>query len=153
MRTSLLPLALCMALASPAAAAEVSPIHDYSGVIARALLLTGHPEQRVILFDPQQYDAEHRRKLERLEAFVLGGGTDIYLNCRGRAYREASAGEPHGVYVLAAILAHEIAHLQGKNERTASAEERGVVFGFMKAGHISPDVALQHLQSAWEQRQ
>lgn len=122
-------------------------------MVARALLLTGHPEQRVILFDPQHYDARHRRKLERLEAFVLRGGTDIYLNCRGRAYTEASAGEPHGVYVLAAILAHEIAHLQGKNERTALAEERGVVFGFMKAGHIPPGVALQHLQSAWDQRQ
>ena len=142
-----------MALAFPAAAAEVAPIQDYSGVIAKALLLTGHPEQRVILFDPQQYDADHRRTLERLEAFVLGGGTDIYLNCRGRAYKEASAGEPHGVYVLAAILAHETAHLEGKNERTALAEERGVVFGFMKAGQIPPDVALQHLQSAWDQRQ
>lgn len=142
-----------MRIAFSAAAAEVSPIRDYSGVIARALVLTGHPEQRVILFDPQQYDASHRRKLERLEAFILRGGTDIYLNCRGRAYTEAAAGEPHGVYVLAAILAHETAHLRGKNERAALAEERGMVYGFMKAGRIPSDVALQHLQSTWEQRQ
>jgi hypothetical protein len=153
MWTSLLPLAAFMAIAFPAAAAEVAPIQDHSGVIARALLLTGHPEQRVILFDPQQYDADHRRKLERLEAFVLRGGTDIYLNCRGRAYKEASGGEPQGVYVLAAILAHETAHLQGKNERTALAEERELIYGFMKTGHVSSDVALQHLQSTWEQRQ
>lgn len=153
MRTSLLQLALCIAITFPAAAAEVSPIKDYSGAVAKALLLTGHPEQRVILFDPQQYDTRHRRKLERLEAFVLRGDTDIYLNCRGRAYKEASAGEPHGVYVLAAILAHETAHLQGRNERAALAEERGMVYGFMKAGHIPSQVALRHLQNAWDQRQ
>ncbi len=153
MKTSLLPLALYMAIAFPAAAEEVSPTQDHSGVIARALLLTGHSEQRVILFDPLQYHAKHREKLERLEAFVLRGGTDIYLNCRGRAYKEAVAGKPYGVYVLAAVLAHETAHLRGKNERTALAEERELVYGFMKAGHIPFDVALQHLSSAWEQRQ
>ena len=42
---------------------------------------------------------------------------EIYLNGHGKVSAEAIAGRPHGVYVLAAILAHEMAHVQGLDER------------------------------------
>ena len=133
--------------------ADVLPIHDTSGTIHKALVLTGHPSRRVILFDPQQYDPAHRRKVERLEAFVFDEGTEIYLNVRGRAYTEAAAGEPYAVCVLAAILVHEMAHLEGKDERAALAEERRWIYAHLRAGHIPLDVAIQHLQNVWEERQ
>ena len=105
--------------ASPSQDAKVTAIRDDAGVVAQALALVNHPEQKVILFDPEQYDPAHRRKLERLEAFVFAERTEIYLNLRGKAYREVSKGRSHGVYILAAIFAHEIEHLHGRNERAA----------------------------------
>lgn len=154
-----LPLVLALFIAASGSSAPTSQdgkgtvIRDDAGVIAQALALVNHPEQQVILFDPEQYDAAHRRKLERLEAFVFAERTKIYLNFRGRAYRQASKGGTHGVYILAAIFAHEIAHLQGKDERAALIEERKWVYQFMKDGHIPSAVAQEHLQNVWEQRQ
>jgi hypothetical protein len=137
---------------SAAADDNVTVIVDASGVVARALEIIGHARQRVILFDPQQYDEAHRRKLETLEAFVLDGHQEIYLNARGKAYREAASHAAHGVYILAAIMAHEIAHLSGQNERGALAEERRWVYAFMKEGKIKSAIALAHFESAWEAR-
>ena len=106
-----------------------------------------------MIFDPAQYDAAHRAKLEQFEAFVFKGHGEIYLNGHGRVSAEAMAGRPHGVYVLAAILAHEMAHLQGANERQALEVERRCVFQYMKEGRIPVDVALEHLRGAWRLRQ
>jgi hypothetical protein len=39
---------------------------------------------------------------------------------RGRAYTKAAAGEPYAVCVLAAILVHEMAHLEGKDNARRS---------------------------------
>jgi hypothetical protein len=133
--------------------ATVTVIRDDAGVISRALALIGRLDQRVILFDPERYDSVHRRKLQRLEAFVFAERTEIYLNLRGRAYREAAQGRPHSVYILAAILGHEVAHLQGKDERAALVEERNLIYGFMKHGQIPAAVAQAHLENVWQQRQ
>ena len=59
----------------------------------------------------------------------------------------------HGVYVLAAILAHEMAHVQGLDERGALEAERRSVFQFMKEGRIPVNVALEHFRAMWRLRQ
>ena len=99
-----------------------------------------------MIFDPAQYDAAHRAKLEQFEAFVFKERGEIYLNGHGKVSAEALAGRPHGVYVLAAILANEMAHVQGLDERAALEAERRSVFQFMKEGRIPVDVALEHFR-------
>jgi hypothetical protein len=120
--------------------------------VDRALTLLGETHRHVVLFDPLQYNATQRAKLERFEAFVLREHREIYLNRRGRAFEEALAGRSEGVYLLAAILVHELAHLDGLDERAALQAEQRCVFRFMKEGRISVDVALAHLQGAWRLR-
>jgi hypothetical protein len=131
---------------------SVSATVPPAGPIARALALLGHEHQSVVLFDPTQYDDAHRVKLEQFEAFVFRERREIYLNRRGRAYGDALAGNPEGVYVLAAILAHELAHLEGMDERGALEAERRYVYRFMKEGRISVDTALAHRDDVWKLR-
>jgi hypothetical protein len=119
-----------------------------AGPVTRALALLNETNRRVVLFDPLQYRAPQRARLEQFEAFVLREHREIYLNRRGRAFEEALAGRSEGVYLLAAILVHELAHLDGYDERAALQAEQGCVFRFMKEGRISVDVALAHLQGA-----
>src|ERR1700741_1182012 len=95
------------------AAAQPARTTPLTTVVSQALALLGHAEQPVVIFDPAQYDAAHRAKLEQFEAFVFKERGEVYLNGHGKVSAEAIAGRPHGVYVLAAILAHEIAHLRG----------------------------------------
>jgi hypothetical protein len=141
------------AWALPPSAQEPAPgPTPLTTVVAHALGLLGHAHQPVVIFDPIQYDEAHRMKIERFEAFIFAERREIYLNRRGRACEETLAGRPHGVYVLAALLAHELAHLDGKDERGALQAEEGCVFRFMKEGRIPVDVALDHLRSAWRLR-
>ncbi len=128
------------------------PSSTLTTVVDQALVLLGQPRQPVVIFDPAQYDADRRAKLEAYEAFVFAKRPEIYLNRRGRASAEALSGRPDGVYVVAAILAHELAHLQGKDEAGALEAEERCVYRFMKEGKIPVDVALAHLQSAWRLR-
>jgi len=140
-------------LARPVAAQPARATPPLTIVVSQALALLGHAEQPVVIFDPAQYDAAHRAKLEQFEAFVFKERGEIYLNGHGKVSAEAIAGHPHGVYVLAAILAHEMAHLQGLDERGALEAERRCVFQFMKEGRIPVDVALEHFRGMWRLRQ
>jgi hypothetical protein len=123
-----------------------------TSLVNQALAVLGQPRLQVVIFDPLQYDASHRATLERFEAFVLARKPEIYLNRRGQAIQEALSGRPDGVYIVAAILAHERAHLDGKDETGALKAEEECVYRFMKEGRIPVDVALAHLQSAWRLR-
>jgi hypothetical protein len=123
-----------------------------TSVVNQALAVLGQPRLQVVIFDPLQYDANHRATLERFEAFVLAKKPEIYLNGRGLAMREALSGRSDGIYIVAAILAHERAHLGGKDEAGALKAEEECVYRFMKEGRIPVDVALTHLQSAWRLR-
>jgi hypothetical protein len=135
-----------------AAQVPVPPASPLTVVVDQALALLGQPKQAVVIFDPREYDASHRARLEKYEAFVIEHQPQIYLNRRGEALAEALSGRPDGVYVVAAILAHERAHLDGKDEAGALAAEERCVYDFMKQGRIPVDVALRHLQSAWKLR-
>ena len=130
----------------------VAPSSTLTTVVDQALALLGQPRQPVVIFDPLQYNSARRAKLEVYEAFVLAKRFEIYLNRRGRASAEALSGRPDGVYVVAAILAHELAHLDGKDEAGALEAEEQCVYRFMKEGRIPVDVALAHLQNAWRLR-
>jgi hypothetical protein len=134
------------------AQASLPPSSTLTTVVDQALVLLGQPRQTVVIFDPVQYDADRRAKLEAYEAFVLAKRPEIYLNRRGKASAEALSGRPDGIYVVAAILAHELAHLRGKDEAGALEAEEQCVYRFMKEGKIPVDVALAHLQSAWRLR-
>lgn len=153
------PLVLLAALAlsvgfvpTADAQATVPPSSALTTVVDQALSLLGQPRQPVVIFDPAQYDAARRAKLEAYEAFIVAKQPEIYLNRRGQASAEVLSGRPDGVYVLAAILAHEMAHLEGKDEAGALEAEERCVYRFMKEGKIPVDVALAHLQSAWRLR-
>jgi len=153
-----LPLVLLATLvvtfeASARPAAQTAHPTPLTTVVSQALALLGHADQPVVIFDPAQYDAAHRAKLEQFEAFVFKARGVIYLNGHGKVSAEAIAGRPHGVYVLAAILAHEMAHIQGLDERGALEAERRCVFQFMKEGRIPVDVALAHFSAMWRLRQ
>jgi hypothetical protein len=130
---------------------DVTPV-PLTTPIRQALTLLGREDQPVVLFDPTEYDDAHRAKLEQFEAFVFKERSEIYLNRRGRAYGDALAGKPEGVYVLAAILAHELAHLKGNDERGALESEQRCIYQFMKERRISVDAALGLLHGVWSLR-
>ena len=132
--------------------AVAKPAADATILVNRALALLGETQRAVVIYDPHHYDTTRRAKLERFEAFVFAERREIYLNRRGRVLEEALRGSPEGVYLVAALIAHEVAHLEGADERSALQAEGRCVFRFMKEGRISVDVALSHLHGTWRLR-
>jgi hypothetical protein len=113
--------------------------------VRRALALIGSASPRVLLYDPILYQPRVRARLERLEAFVAENNRHIYLNQRGHALQDAVDGQPYGIYVLAAILAHEMAHLEGKDESNARRIEREWVLRFWHEGQIPFEITRSML--------
>jgi hypothetical protein len=129
---------LCFVI-TPAGDATPAP-RTLALTVRRALALIGSASPQVLLYDPSLYEPRVRAKIERLEAFVAKGNSHIYLNRRGHALQDAVDGQPYGIYVLAAILAHEMAHLEGKDESNARRIEREWVLRFWQEGQMPIEI-------------
>lgn len=133
------------------AARIVAPV-EHQRAIREALRLLPRRPAEVRVVDAGAIEPASRERFLRSEAFVSHGSTALFLTAHSPALKAASEGSPNHVHVLAAILWHEMAHLEGADERTAQQEEASLWRSFVRDARVEPVSALRYLKRMEDRR-
>jgi len=148
MRSSLwLALALCLL---PISRFEVDLSADqfrFEPTVRRALaLLPKHPGT-ISVIDANDAKPDVRETLQKLDAFVLRGRGVIYLVKQSEVLQGAARGSQVLDHMLAAIIWHEMAHVEGAPEPEAQRREQELWATFIRDGRVDRVVGLRYLQA------
>lgn len=115
----------------------------------RTLRLVSGPVAPVVVIDPEL--APDAQALRGLDAFVVREPDGslrrrIYVNARSPIMRAAMNGSRLSVAVLAAVLHHEMQHLDGRSEVQARAAERDLSTRLMAHGVVARQEGTQFLE-------
>jgi hypothetical protein len=121
--------------------------------LTSALRLLPRLPGRVAVLDATEASPESRPTLLRLDAFVISGNPVIYVVRQSPLLRAAASAGPSSFYVhaLAAVLWHEMAHLEGADEAEARRREQELWRTFVRDQRVDGVAGLAYL-SALEKR-
>ena len=123
----------------------VAPVKHQHAIRAALRLLPRRPaEVRVV--DASAIEPASLALFLRSEAFVSRGSAALFLTAHSPVLKAASEGSPNHVHVLAAILWHEMAHLEGADERVAQRKEASLWRSFVRDARVEPVSALRYLK-------
>lgn len=115
--------------------------------VGRAMALLPRHPLHVAVIDAYDAKPDVRDRLLTLDAFVVNGGKAVYLVRQSVVLREAAKGSGFHDRVLAAIIWHEMAHLEGADEPGARRAEEQLWRGFIRDGELDPVTALRYLRA------
>jgi hypothetical protein len=118
-----------------------------TAAINRALSLLSCRPEFVALIDPETVKPEVRETLLKVDAFISKGQPVVYLSPHSEVLKGAREGSRIHTYMLAAIIWHEIAHLDGADERAAQRKEEGLWKRFVVERRVDPVTALRYLKA------
>ena len=104
-------------VASGPAAAQ--PVSEYDQTLARVTRLLPRQPDRVMVLDADASGRSLHDKLQHVEGFITHGERVVYLVRQGETLQRAMRGAGIFDYVLATIIWHEMAHIDGANEPKA----------------------------------
>lgn len=104
-------------------------------------LLPARPH-RVELFDLDSASDAVRAKLRGLDAFVLTGHSTIVVIRQSATLRLAETGDAMGRLALASLVWHELAHVDGLDERGAFDREQALWRRFIASGLVDAGTAM-----------
>jgi hypothetical protein len=130
------------------ASAGSSPVEArqsaHEKAVSRAVrLLPRQPDQIVIVERDNQ--SRFRKGKAYVEAFVADGERVIYLVRQGVTLQAALKGPGIYDYVLATVLWHEMAHIDGADEAAAQEAEEQLWMQFIVAQRVDSARGLQYL--------
>ncbi len=125
---------------------------DYKAPIHRAVELLPKRPANVLVVDVNDARPEDRDYLLKLQAFVLRGSGVIYLPMHGEVLQAALKGSRFHDYMLATVIWHEMAHVDGADEARARREEEDLWTRFMLDGAVDRDAALGYLSALKKRR-
>jgi hypothetical protein len=120
--------------------------------IERVLQLLPSRPVQVVVVDAHQAAGDARRALLQMDAFIIKGGRAVYVTAHSEALRGAVQGSSLHEYVLAAIIWHEMAHLDGANEEEAQSREETLWSQFVLAQRVDPMDGLRYLNALKSRR-
>jgi hypothetical protein len=110
-----------------------------------ALSLLPRLPRRVVVIDATGARPEVRPTLARLDAFVTAGSPVVYVVRQSRLLRGAVDGSALHTHALAAVVWHEMAHVDGADEREARAREQALWTTFVRDQRVDHIAALRYL--------
>ena len=116
----------------------------YGEAIARALRLLPRQPERVVLVERADGANAHKGK-PRVEAFVNRVGKLVYLIRQGPTLQAAVKGAGIFDYALAAIIWHEMAHIDGADEPAAQRAEEQLWKEFILANRVDRARGMRYL--------
>jgi hypothetical protein len=128
-----------LAIAAPRKCAECDR------VIARALKLLPRQPQRVVVVDAERVPPALQRSIERAEGFVTAGDDTVYLKKQGLTFHQALRSAGNWDYALAAVIWHEMAHINGADEAEAQRQEELLWRQFIVERRIDAGAGLRYL--------
>jgi hypothetical protein len=109
---------------------------------ARVLAVLPARPARLEVLDTDTLSADTRRRLRGLDGFVLQGLKAIVIVRQGNTLQRASRGHAFDRLVLASLIWHEMAHLDGLDERAALGREEALWRRFVADGLVEADIGL-----------
>jgi hypothetical protein len=124
------------------ATGEDSP---YARTLDRVLKLLPKRPAQVVVIDPNEAKPDVRRTLLTLDAFITKGGRVVYLTRHSEVMQGALKGSGLHEHMLAAIIWHEMAHIDGANETEARRQEERLWTQFLMDERVDRIQALRYL--------
>ena len=149
-----LALVLCSTSAhaipiSPGAADSqriVAAASEDATAIGRALQLLSRRPEKVAVIDPDDATPQGRKILAKSDAFITEGGRIVYINRHSEVLTGARQGSSLYICMLASIIWHEMAHIDGADEHGAQRQEEGLWKRFLVEGRVDRVTALRYLK-------
>jgi hypothetical protein len=116
----------------------------YDDAVGRSLRLLPRQPKNVMLVERSETIPVHQGQA-RAEAFVNQGGQVVYLVRQGVTLQATLKGPGIFDYVLAIIIWHEMAHIDGADEATAQRAEEQLWAQFVLAQRVDPVRGIQYL--------
>jgi hypothetical protein len=145
--------ALGPAVEAEAARTVITGSAESEPAIRRALSLLPRRPAEVSVVDADQVDPEARERFLRAEAFFSKGRPTVYLTRHSPVLRAAQEGSSIHVHVLAAIIWHEMAHMEGADELEAQRREESMWRRFVRDGVVDQVAALRFLKRMVDRHQ
>ena len=114
--------------------------------IRRALQLLSRRPERVVVIDPDDATPEGQKILAKSDAFITAGGRIVYINRHSEVLNGARQGSSLYICMLASIIWHEMAHIDGADELGAQRQEEGLWKRFLLEGRVDRVTALRYLK-------
>ena len=127
--------------------------HAYDETVGRALALLPKRPKQIVVIDTDKTPPALRQRLRRTEAFVMVGQPVVCLRMQGTVLKRARRYGGIADYVLAATIWHEMAHINGKDERGAQEQEEGLWTQFMLQRRVDTGPALRYLSLLRQRRE
>jgi hypothetical protein len=124
---------------SPCASAN-----SYSDAIDRASRMLPQQPDKIVIVERPTASSQHAGG-PRSEAFVNLGEPTVYLVRQGATLQRALDGPGIFDFALAAIIWHEMAHIEGADEPAAQRAEEQLWKGFILARHVDSRVGMRYL--------
>jgi hypothetical protein len=148
-------LTLVMAVMAPAVLnADRNTPPTYDRAISRAIEHLPRRPTRLVVIDANETKPGVREMLLKLDAFTLrqdaiamDGPKAVYLVKQSTVLEEVANGSRFYEYVLASIIWHEMAHLDGADERGARHAEEQLWTCFVRDGISDQITALRYLNA------
>jgi hypothetical protein len=128
---------------------EDSPYHQ---TIERVLKVLPKRPAQVVIVDPNRAEAEIRGTLLRMEAFITKGGQVVYLTSHSEALQGALKGWSLHEYILASIIWHEMAHIEGADETEAQRREEALWTRYVMDERLDPGDGMRYLSGLKSRR-
>lgn len=119
---------------------------ESAAAIAEALKLLPRRPAQLALIDPAAATPKGREILAKADAFITKGGRVVYVNLDSEVLKGARRGSPIHLCMLAAIIWHEMAHIDGADEDQAQRREEGLWKRFLLEGRVDRVTALRYLK-------
>ena len=117
-----------------------------AAAIERALHLLSRRPEKVAVIDPDEATPEGQEILARSDAFITKGGRIVYVNRHSEVLKGARQGATIYLCMLASIIWHEMAHIDGADEEGAQRREEGLWKRFLVEGRVDRVTALRYLK-------
>ncbi len=127
-------------IASSGSEAEVE-----RSALVKVLQLLPRLPARVAVLDVTEAMPQVHERLLRLDAFVLEGSPVVYVVKQSALLRGTIAGSSFHTHALAAVIWHEMAHVDGADEREARVREEALWTRYVRDQRVDEVTALRYL--------
>jgi hypothetical protein len=118
---------------------------SYHRTVERVLKLLPERPIRVVIVDANQADADVRNALQRMDAFITKGNRVVYLTRHGDILQGALKESPLHDHILAAIIWHEMAHIEGAEEAEAQRREEALLTDYIIRERVDRGEGMRYL--------
>jgi hypothetical protein len=130
-------------VASGPAAAQ--PASEYAQTLARVTHLLPRQPDKVVVMDADTSGRLFDAKLQHVDGFVIRGERVVYLVRQGKMLQRAIKGAGAFDYVLATVIWHEMAHIDGADEAKAQQAEEDLWTRFVLANRVDSSLGMTYL--------